>query len=241
VRAKRALDLALGIPALILSAPILAVLGVAMRVTGDRGPFLYRAVRNGEGGRPFTLLKVRTMSVGGAGSRLTGPDDRRVTRMGRPVRRLRLDELPQLVNVLRGEMSLVGPRPEDPAYIDFADPLHARVFRARPGITGLAQLEFHDEAALLGGPDPDRTYREVILPAKLRIDADYLDRQSVRLDVEIIARTVGAVFGRDGGSTAAERAVGPGQGAGGGNGPVEPSGADGGPATVADEASPTDG
>ena len=111
------------------------------------------------------------------------------------------------MNVLRGEMSLVGPRPEDPAYVDFANPLHQRVFRARPGITGLAQLEFHDEAALLGGADPERTYREVILPAKLRIDADYLDRQSVRLDLEIMLRTVGAVFGRDGASTAAERAV----------------------------------
>jgi lipopolysaccharide/colanic/teichoic acid biosynthesis glycosyltransferase len=225
VRAKRALDLALGIPALIVAAPILAVLAVAMRLTGDRGPFLHRAIRTGEGGRPFTLLKVRTMAVDGGGSRLTGPDDRRITPVGRRVRRLRLDELPQLVNVLRGEMSLVGPRPEDPAYVDLDDPLQARVFRARPGITGLAQVEFHDEAALLGGPDPDRTYREVIQPAKLRIDADYLDRQSVRLDLEILARTVGAVVGRDGGSTAAERAVGAGQAVGGGSGPAEPSGA----------------
>jgi lipopolysaccharide/colanic/teichoic acid biosynthesis glycosyltransferase len=240
VRAKRALDLALGIPALIVAAPVLAMLALAMRLGGDRGPFLHRAIRNGEDGRPFTLLKVRTMTVG-EGSRLTGPDDHRITRLGRPIRRLRLDELPQLVNVLRGEMSLVGPRPEDPAYVDFANPLHQRVFRARPGITGLAQLEFHDEAALLGGADPDRTYREVILPAKLRIDADYLDRQSVRLDLEIMLRTAGAVVGRDGTSTAAERAVDaagdapqPSDGRGGG-GPGGPS------ATGADGASPAEG
>jgi lipopolysaccharide/colanic/teichoic acid biosynthesis glycosyltransferase len=212
-----------------------------MRLGGDRGPFLHRAIRNGENGRPFTLLKVRTMTVDGGGSRLTGPDDRRITRLGRPVRRLRLDELPQLVNVLRGEMSLVGPRPEDPAYVDFANPLHQRVFRARPGITGLAQLEFHDEAALLGGAEPERTYREVILPAKLRIDADYLDRQSVRLDLEIMLRTVGAVIGRDGDSPAAGRAVSvagdadqPSDGGGGG-------GAGGPSVAAAEEASTVEG
>ena len=241
MRAKRALDLALGIPALIVAVPILAMLALAMRLGGDRGPFLHRAIRNGEDGRPFTLLKVRTMTVVDGGSRLTGPDDGRITRLGRPIRRLRLDELPQLVNVLRGEMSLVGPRPEDPAYVDFANPLHERVFRARPGITGLAQLEFHDEAALLGGADPERTYRDVILPAKLRIDADYLDRQSVRLDLEIMLRTAGAVVGRDGASTAAERAVGaavdaaqPSDGRGGG-GPGGPS------AAGAEDASPAEG
>jgi lipopolysaccharide/colanic/teichoic acid biosynthesis glycosyltransferase len=238
VRAKRALDLALGIPALIVAAPVLALLALAMRLGDDRGPFLHRAIRNGADGRAFTLLKVRTMTVG-HGSRLTGPDDQRITRLGRPIRRLRLDELPQLVNVLRGEMSLVGPRPEDPAYVDFANPLHQRVFRARPGITGLAQLEFHDEAALLGGADPERTYREVILPAKLRIDAEYLDRQSVRLDLEILLRTAGAVVGRGGAMTAAERAVGAaggaaqpsdGRGGGGAGGPSAAGAEDGSPA-----------
>jgi lipopolysaccharide/colanic/teichoic acid biosynthesis glycosyltransferase len=152
-----------------------------------------------------------------------------VTPIGRILRKASIDELPQLINVLRGEMSLVGPRPEDPAYVDFDDPLHQRVFRARPGITGLAQLEFHDEAVLLGGPDPDRTYREVILPAKLRIDAEYLDRRSVRLDIEIMLRTLGAVVGRGGDATAAVLAEGgggtaqPSDGRGGGAG--GPSGA----------------
>ena len=204
--AKRLLDLGLGSLGLVIATPILAAIYVAMRASGDRGPFLHRAVRVGEGGRPITVLKIRTMDVGHGGPRLTSLDDPRVTRVGRVLRRLRLDELPQLVNVVRGEMSLVGPRPEDPAYVDAADPLHRRVFTARPGITGLAQLEYHDEARLMTGPHPEQTYREVVLPAKLRLDAEYLDRQSVRLDLTILARTIGAVVGRGG---AGGRAAGP--------------------------------
>ena len=193
---KRLLDLAIGSVAFVLALPILGAIALAMRLTGDRGPFLHRARRIGEGGRPFTVLKVRTMVERPGGSRLTTIGDPRVTRVGAVIRRFRLDELPQLINVLRGEMSLVGPRPEDPAYVDLSDALHRRVFTARPGITGLAQLEFHDEARLLVGPDAERAYREVVLPAKLRLDAEYLDRSSVRLDLEILARTVLAVVGR---------------------------------------------
>ncbi len=90
-------------------------------------------------------------------------------------------------------MSLVGPRPEDPAYVDLSNPLHRRVFSARPGITGLAQLEFHNEAQLLVGPDAERRYREEILPAKLRLDAEYLDRRTTLLDLQILLKTVWTV------------------------------------------------
>jgi lipopolysaccharide/colanic/teichoic acid biosynthesis glycosyltransferase len=183
------MDLVLASAGLLVAAPILLGIAVAMRRSGGRGPLLHRATRIGEDGRPFTLLKVRTMVVDHGGPRLTAESDPRVTPIGRRLRRLRLDELPQLINVIRGEMSLVGPRPEDPAYVDFSDPLHDRVFRAKPGITGLAQLEFHDEARLMTGEDPDRRYREVVLPAKLRLDAEYLDRQSLALDVRILLRT----------------------------------------------------
>jgi len=144
----------------------------------------------------ITVLKVRTMVVSTDGPRLTGPDDPRVTRVGRILRRYRIDELPQLINVVRGEMSLVGPRPEDPAFVDMSDPLHRRVFTAKPGITGLAQLQFHDEAELLLGADPERRYRDEILPAKLLLDAEYLDRRTTLLDLQILLRTVGAVLGR---------------------------------------------
>jgi lipopolysaccharide/colanic/teichoic acid biosynthesis glycosyltransferase len=201
VTAKRGLDLVLGGLGLVAAAPILLISWLAMRASGDRGPFLHRAVRVGEGGGSITVLKIRTMSATGGGPKLTRVDDPRVTRVGRILRRFRLDELPQLLNVVRGEMSLVGPRPEDLAYVDLEDPLHRRVFSARPGITGLAQLAYHDEARLMAGPDPERTYRDVVLPAKLRLDSEYLDRQSVRLDLEILLRTVLAVAGRGGAGT----------------------------------------
>ncbi len=193
---KRAFDLVLGSLALIAVSPILAGVVVATRVSGDRGPLLHRARRVGERGTIITVLKVRTMLVTIDGPRLTGPDDPRVTRVGRFLRRYRIDELPQLINVVRGDMSLVGPRPEDPAFVDMSDPLHRRVFMAKPGITGLAQLQFHDEARLLFGTDPERRYRDEILPAKLRLDADYLDARTTRLDIQILLRTIGAVVGR---------------------------------------------
>jgi lipopolysaccharide/colanic/teichoic acid biosynthesis glycosyltransferase len=197
VDSKRTLDLTLAVPALVAAGPLLCTFALAMRVTGDRGPFLYRARRVGEGGRMFTVLKVRTMRADRDGRRLTLADDPRITSLGRFLRRFRLDELPQLVNVVRGEMSLVGPRPEDPHFVDLADPLHHFVFTARPGITGLAQLEFHDEARLMKGFDPEERYRTVILPAKLQLDARYLRDRSLRLDLEIIGRTLGAVLGSD--------------------------------------------
>ena len=196
MNSKRAFDLAFGSIGLALAAPVLAAIVVAMKLSGDHGPFLHRAKRIGEGGRVISVLKVRTMAANSEGPRLTGTDDPRVTRVGRFLRRYRLDELPQLVNVVRGEMSLVGPRPEDPIFVDLTDPLHRRVFTAKPGITGLAQLQYHDEARLLEGPDPERRYREEILPAKLRLDASYLDHRSALLDLKILIRTIGAVAGR---------------------------------------------
>lgn len=191
---KRALDITIGSLALALATPILAGVAMAMRVSGDRGPFLYRARRTGERAELITVLKVRTMTEGACGSSLTMARDPRVTRLGRLLRRYRIDELPQLVNVVRGQMSLVGPRPENPLFVDLSDPLHRRVFSARPGITGLAQLEFHDEAERLAGTDAERRYREEILPVKLRLDAAYLDQRTTLLDLKILLRTVCTVL-----------------------------------------------
>ena len=201
---KRALDLVLGGVGFVVALPVLAAIRVAMIASGDRGPFLYRARRVGEGGRSIDVFKIRTMRSGETGPMVTTRDDPRITSVGRVLRAAKLDELPQLWNVLRGEMGLVGPRPEDPLYVDFTDPLHRIVFVERPGITGLAQLAYRNEADLLGGPDPERVYRDEILPAKLRLDADYLANRSVRLDLAIIARTVGAVLRR---SAAAARST----------------------------------
>jgi lipopolysaccharide/colanic/teichoic acid biosynthesis glycosyltransferase len=191
------MDLLLGSAGLAVAIPMMGFIALMMRLSGDDGPFLYRAPRVGEGGRVIIVLKIRTMSEGATGSRLTSTGDARITRIGRLLRRVRIDELPQLINVVRGEMSLVGPRPEDPMFVDLSDPLHRKVFTARPGITGLAQLEFHDEARLLAGPDSERIYREVVLPAKLRLDAQYLDERTTILDLKILVRTVSAVLGRD--------------------------------------------
>jgi lipopolysaccharide/colanic/teichoic acid biosynthesis glycosyltransferase len=195
VDSKRVLDVTVGSLALLLSMPVLAGVAMAMRLSGDDGPFLYRARRVGEGATIITVLKVRTMTEHAGGSNLTASRDARVTRLGRVLRRYRVDELPQLLNVVRGEMSLVGPRPEDPAYVDLSDPLHRRVFSARPGITGLAQLAFHDEASRLAGPDAERRYRDEILPEKLKLDAEYLDRRTTLLDLRILVRTVRTVLG----------------------------------------------
>jgi lipopolysaccharide/colanic/teichoic acid biosynthesis glycosyltransferase len=188
------LDITLGSLMLALAAPILVGAAIMMRLAGDRGPFFYKARRVGEGTHAFTLLKVRTMADGSGGSRVTVAQDPRVTPLGRVLRRYKIDELPQLINVVRGEMSLVGPRPEDPVYVDLSNPLHRRVFSAKPGITGLAQIAYHDEADHLVGPDAERRYRDEVLPAKLRLDAAYLDRRTTLLDLQIILRTVWAVL-----------------------------------------------
>jgi lipopolysaccharide/colanic/teichoic acid biosynthesis glycosyltransferase len=193
IDSKRVLDVTVGLPALALATPVLIGVAMVMRLSGDRGPFLYRARRIGEGATSITVLKIRTMAEGANGPSVTAYGDRRVTHLGRLLRRYRIDELPQLVNVVRGEMSLVGPRPEDPFFVDLSNPLHRRVFMAKPGITGPAQLKYRDEAHLLTEPDVERRYREEILPAKLLLDAQYLDKRSSWLDLRILAQTIGAI------------------------------------------------
>jgi lipopolysaccharide/colanic/teichoic acid biosynthesis glycosyltransferase len=183
--------------AALLTSPLLLVLAVAIRLAGP-GPVLYRSRRIGEGGRPFDCLKLRTMvwQPASPGSGITVAGDRRVTSIGRRLRTWRLDELPQLWQVAAGSMRLVGPRPEDPRFVDLTDPIQREVFTSRPGITGLSQLLHIDEAAQLDESDPDGHYRAVILPRKLVIDAAYLRHRSARLDLWILAATPLAVLGR---------------------------------------------
>lgn len=191
---KRVFDLVLATVGLALSAPVLLSVAIIRHAAGERGAFFHRASRVGRGGDQFTLWKIRTMTIGTDGPAVTSSGDERVTRVGRVLRRYKIDELPQLWNVVRGEMSLVGPRPEDPRFVDWANPLHRKVFSAKPGITGLAQLEYHAEETLLVDGDPERLYREKILPAKLVLDSRYLDDQTMRLDLQILARTFSAVL-----------------------------------------------
>jgi lipopolysaccharide/colanic/teichoic acid biosynthesis glycosyltransferase len=191
---KRLFDLSLAAIGVVAALPVFVAAWLAMRLSGDRGPFLYRARRVGAGGRVIQVLKIRTMRASAGGSMLTSAGDPRITAVGAVLRRYRLDELPQLINVLRNEMSLVGPRPEDPSFVRLDDPLHRRVFLAKPGITGPAQLAFRDEASLLDRPDAAEFYQTVVLPAKLRLDAAYLAKATIREDVRWLVRTLVSVF-----------------------------------------------
>jgi lipopolysaccharide/colanic/teichoic acid biosynthesis glycosyltransferase len=182
----------------VMTGPLLIALGLAVRME-TRGPVIFRASRMGRGGRPFDCLKLRTMRANRseAGPGVTTGRDARVTRVGGLLRRFRLDELPQLWNVARGQMRLVGPRPEDPRYVDFDLPLHCEVFTEPPGIAGLTQLVYADEGRLLDdSADPDDYYRDKILPRKLAIDVAYLRNRSVKLDLWILAQTPRALLGR---------------------------------------------
>lgn len=195
--AKRIFDLVIGMSALVLSLPIGAIAAVAIKLDGG-GPVLYRAQRAGQGGRRFTMFKFRTMVTSGDSRTptpaITASGDPRVTRVGRILRLTKIDELPQLVNVLRGDMSIVGPRPEDPRYVSDYTDCQRKVLQLRPGITGPSAIAFRDEEAVLANaPDLERAYREDILPAKLAIDLDYCARRSMAGDVRLVARTILAV------------------------------------------------
>lgn len=187
--------------ALAAAAPLLAVLAVAIRVTSP-GPALFRQLRVGRDGHPFELLKLRTMRQS-AGSAVTAAGDRRVTPVGRLLRRTKLDELPGLWNVVRGELSLVGPRPEVPRHVDPADPRWRRVLAVRPGLTHPVTLALRDEEALLaaaaggdpGEADVDTVYEALLLPYKLDGYSDYETRRSVWSDLRVLADTLLAVIG----------------------------------------------
>ena len=191
--AKRLIDLLLAALGLIVLAPLLLAAMAWVRVDSP-GPVLFRQERVGRGGRTFRIHKLRTMFVDAAshGPAVTELDDRRITRAGRTLRRYRIDELPQLIDVIAGHMSLVGPRPELPRFVaQYPPDLRERVLAMRPGITDPAALEFADEAELMAGSaDPERTYVEVILPRKLRRQAEYALRASWASDLAVIVRTL---------------------------------------------------
>lgn len=188
---KRILDATLAIFGLASLAPLLLLLGAWVRFDAGR-PVLFAHTRIGRGGRPFRMYKFRTMV---AGAERDGPvslaDDRRLTRSGRVLRRLKLDELPQLWNVLRGDMSLVGPRPDVPGYADTLEGEDRRILELRPGITGPATLAFaHEEELLAKVEDPERYNREVIFKEKVRLNLEYLDEISFARDLYYLCSTL---------------------------------------------------
>ena len=189
-RLKRPFDALLAGFGLLVLSPMFAAIAAAIRLDSP-GPVFYRATRSGRYGLPFTMYKFRTMQVrrDSHGPKITTHADRRVTRVGRLLRPARLDELPNLWNVLRGDMSLVGPRPEDPHYVGLYGEHDRTVLAARPGVTSLAALLYRDEERLLVGDDWERVYIHEVMPAKLAIDRAYVSRQSLWLDVKILAAT----------------------------------------------------
>ena len=186
---RRTADIFLAIVGLAIAIPVIAVIGLFLALQ-DGLPVFFRQVRVGRDGRPFQLLKFRSMRVNACGAQVTSEGDSRITPLGAFLRRYKFDELPQLWNVLRGDMSLIGPRPEVPRYVSAADPRWRRVLAHRPGITDFATLLFRDEERLLAQQaDPEQFYREQILPAKLALNVEYLDRRSIWSDFKLIILT----------------------------------------------------
>ena len=195
---KRLFDLAMASLGLLLLGPVL--LGIAAWIKLDSpGPVFFRQQRVGRDGKLFRIHKFRTRSSGQPGAEqplLTVGADPRITRVGATLRRTKLDELPQLLDVVRGDMSLVGPRPEVPRYVAlYPEALRAKVLSVRPGITDLASIEYRDESELLArAADPEREYVEVVMPAKLRAAARYVDEMSLATDVRVLGSTLRALW-----------------------------------------------
>jgi lipopolysaccharide/colanic/teichoic acid biosynthesis glycosyltransferase len=192
----RTLEIILATIGLLLLSPVLIVLALIIKLD-DGGPVFYRARRIGRDGHEFALLKFRSMIAGAdkRGDGLTTMNDSRVTPMGSFLRRRKLDELPQLFNVLVGDMSFVGPRPEDPRYVEIYTAEQRRVLSTRPGITSPASIKFRNEETLLGGDNWEKKYMDEILPKKLAIELAYLPERTTWSDIRIIVRTLG-VMGR---------------------------------------------
>jgi lipopolysaccharide/colanic/teichoic acid biosynthesis glycosyltransferase len=189
---KRLFDILASGVGLLLMSPLMVAMAIAVRAT-SAGPALFRQERIGRGGRPFFILKFRTMvqDAPRLGGQITFGDDVRITRIGRVLRKTKLDEVPQLFNVLKGDMSLVGPRPEVQRYVDMFRADYEEILTVRPGVTDLASIEFLDESTLLGtATDPEKEYSEVVLPEKIRLAKEYVRRQSLLFDLRIIVGTM---------------------------------------------------
>jgi lipopolysaccharide/colanic/teichoic acid biosynthesis glycosyltransferase len=177
---------------LVVTSPVMGAIWWRIRRDGD-GPVLYQGTRVGLDGRPFKMYKFRTMVVNA--DRVGGPntpdDDQRLTKIGRTLRKYKLDELPQLINVLKGEMSFVGPRPQVPQEVANYSAEERELLSVRPGITDWASIRFHNEGEILRGhADPDRAYAELIRPEKMRLGLEYVRRGTLKDDLTILAQTV---------------------------------------------------
>jgi len=189
---KRVFDIVTSLLGIVFLGPL--IVGIAAMIKGkDPGPIFYRGERIGLFGKPFRIFKFRTMVVNAEriGGPSTSDDDSRITRVGKWLRRYKLDELPQLINVLIGDMSIVGPRPEVKRYMDMYTEEEKAILTVRPGITDWASIWNSDEGAVLAGAeDPEKAYMELIRPKKLKLQMKYVREQSLRVDLKIIFLTI---------------------------------------------------
>ena len=197
--ARRAVDVLAALVGIVVCAPVLAAVVLLVRLDSS-GPAMFRQARVGRGGRPFVMYKFRTMAAGAAsvGPAVSGNADPRVTRMGAVLRRTKIDELPQLVNVLRGDMTLIGPRAEVAGYVDCYTPEQRQTLEVRPGLTGPGGIWFTlaQAADLDAAADPEQVYIREQLPEKLALDLAYLRHRTLWEDLRILLRTVGVSFRR---------------------------------------------
>jgi lipopolysaccharide/colanic/teichoic acid biosynthesis glycosyltransferase len=195
---KRLLDVAFAALGLVLCSPVFLVVAAAI-VLESSGPVFYRGVRVGLNGKPFRIFKFRSMVVDAErlGASSTARADPRLTRCGRIMRKFKLDELPQLINVLVGDMSLVGPRPEVQKFVDLYTPEECAILTVRPGITDWASIRFNNEGEIIaasGIADADEAYAHVIRPEKLRLQLKYVRERNLRVDVQILLRTLSTLI-----------------------------------------------
>ena len=193
---KRALDIAVSLIGLVIFSPFMLLIAVLIKL-GSSGPVFYRAPRVGKDGQSFRMYKFRTMVTNAdrIGPAITVDKDPRITRVGALLRNGRLDEIPQLLNVLRGEMSMVGPRPEAPYYVEMYSSEQRKVLEAKPGMTGPAQIAFRHEEETLSDPEGlDDYYINTILPPKLAIDLRYIENHSVATDLRLLFQTAWALL-----------------------------------------------
>ena len=187
---NRAFDLPVALAGLVMTSPIVAAAAIAVKLDSS-GPAFFSGPRVGRGGKVFEIYKLRTMRSA-SGPSVTAADDPRITRVGRFLRRTKLDEIPQLWNVVKGDMSLVGPRPEHPDYVARWSPDERALLAVRPGITGPAALAYVDEERLLAGRG-ERTYVEEVMPRKLALELRYLGRATFASDMAILLRTASSI------------------------------------------------
>lgn len=195
---KRLFDLIGAVVGLVILSPILAVLAIWIKLDSE-GPVFYRGVRVGRWGKPIRVYKFRTMVVNAdkIGGPSTADDDPRLTKVGNRIRRYKLDELPQLINVLKGDMSFVGPRPEVQHYANMFTEEEKAILSVRPGITDWATLWNSDEGAILAGSaDPEKTYMEKIRPEKIRLQLEYVRKRTFWTDIKIIVETLAGMVSR---------------------------------------------